>query len=30
VKQAIGITAKWVIARVRVHEVADAPPALKG
>ncbi len=30
VKQAIGIAAKWVIPRVRVHEVADAPPALKG
>ena len=30
VKQAIGIAAKWVIPRVRVHEVADAPPELKG
>jgi hypothetical protein len=29
VKQAIGIAAKRVIPRVRVHEVADAPPALK-
>jgi hypothetical protein len=30
VKQAIGIAAEWVIPRVRVHEVADAPPELKG
>ena len=30
VKQAIGIAAKRVIPCVRVHEVADAPPALKG
>jgi len=30
VKQAIGIAAKRVIPRVRVHEVADAPPPLKG
>jgi len=30
VKQAIGVTAKRVIPHVRVHEVADAPPALKG
>jgi hypothetical protein len=27
VKQAIGIAAKWVIPRVGVNEVADAPPA---
>ena|SRR5271156_3011353 len=30
VKQAIRIAAKRLAPKVRVHEVADAPPALKG